>query len=280
MRSDTAIRIAASTASGMYCASGAATSTTPSSSSACTMPATGERPPFWILVPVRAMAPVAGMPPKNGTTILAMPWAISSWLESCLSPIIWSAATAHSSDSIAPSRAMVKAGASSSETLAGSKCSGWKSGSPCGMPPNLLPMVSTGSENSAATTVAVSSATNGDGRYLFSFFGQARISASEAPASASVTGWKSWICVRSVAMVGKKPDGIATCRPKKSFSWVKKIITAIPLVKPITSGIGKYLITCPSRSMPISTSSTPAMKVHSIRLVNPYLLTMPNRMTM
>ena len=31
---------------------------------ACTIPATGVRPPFFTFVAVRAMAPVAGIPPK------------------------------------------------------------------------------------------------------------------------------------------------------------------------------------------------------------------------
>ena len=59
-------RMPASTASGTCCASGAATSTTTSSVSACTMPATGECAPARTLVTVRAMVPVAGMPPKKG----------------------------------------------------------------------------------------------------------------------------------------------------------------------------------------------------------------------
>ena len=47
---------------------------------ACTIPAIGVRPPFLMLVAVRAMAPVAGMPPNSGVTMLAMPCPISSVL--------------------------------------------------------------------------------------------------------------------------------------------------------------------------------------------------------
>ena len=39
------------------------------------MPATGVRPPFLTLVAVRAIAPVAGMPPKRPDAMLAMPCA-------------------------------------------------------------------------------------------------------------------------------------------------------------------------------------------------------------
>ena len=73
------------------------------------MPATGERAPLRMLVAVRAMAPVAGSPPKMGEIMLATPCATSSTLGLCLSPLMLSATTADMSDSIAPSMAMVTA---------------------------------------------------------------------------------------------------------------------------------------------------------------------------
>ena len=80
------------------------------STNACTIPAIGVLPPFFTLVAVLAMAPVAGIPPKMADTILAPPWAINSILERCLPPIMESETTADSKDSIAPNRAMAKAG--------------------------------------------------------------------------------------------------------------------------------------------------------------------------
>ena len=71
--------------------------------------AIGERAPERTLAAVRASAPVAAMPPKNGTTMLPTPWAISSTSGSCLWPVMPSATTADSSDSMAPSIAMAKA---------------------------------------------------------------------------------------------------------------------------------------------------------------------------
>ena len=65
------------------------------------IPATGVRPPFLMFVAVRAIAPVAGIPPKRGLAMFAIPWAISSVFESCFVPIIPSATTADSRDSIA-----------------------------------------------------------------------------------------------------------------------------------------------------------------------------------
>ncbi len=44
------------------------------------MPAMGVRPPAFTFAAVRAMAPVAGMPPKSTDAMLPMPWATSSSL--------------------------------------------------------------------------------------------------------------------------------------------------------------------------------------------------------
>ena len=45
------------------------------------MPATGVLPPLRTLVAVRAIAPVAGMPPKITEPMLATPCAMSSMFE-------------------------------------------------------------------------------------------------------------------------------------------------------------------------------------------------------
>ena len=93
-----------------------------SSVSACTMPATGVRPPFFTLVAVRAIAPVAGMPPNSGDAMFATPCATSSMFERCRPPIMPSATTADSSDSTAPSIAIVNAGPTSAVTCASERC--------------------------------------------------------------------------------------------------------------------------------------------------------------
>ena len=92
-----------------------------------------------ILVIVRAIAPVAGIPPKNGTTTFATPCAINSVLELCLSPITPSATIADNSDSIAPSMAIVNAEGKRSCTNESSVCPSANSsdgrcgaGMPCG----------------------------------------------------------------------------------------------------------------------------------------------------
>src|SRR5829696_4779802 len=70
------------------------------------IPATGVRPPLRMFVAVRAMAPVAGIPPNSGATTLAAPCATSSRFDLWRVPIMPSATTAESNDSTAPSRAM------------------------------------------------------------------------------------------------------------------------------------------------------------------------------
>ena len=84
-------------------------SNTNNNTTAWMIPATAVRPPLLMLVIVRAMAPVTGIPPKKGTTMLATPWAMSSVFELCRSPVTPSATVAESGDSMAPSMAMVKA---------------------------------------------------------------------------------------------------------------------------------------------------------------------------
>jgi len=116
-----------------------------SSVSAWIMPATGDCAPERMLVAVRAMAPVAGSPPNMGDIILATPWPMSSTLGLWRSLLMRSETTADMSDSIAPSMATVKAGPSrpwikSVRNLGITRC-----GSPLGIPPKRVPIVSTGS---------------------------------------------------------------------------------------------------------------------------------------
>ena len=62
--------------------------------------------PSRMFADVRAMAPVAGMPPKITEPILAIPCPISSQFDRWRCPVIPSATRAESSDSIAPNNAI------------------------------------------------------------------------------------------------------------------------------------------------------------------------------
>ena len=96
-----------------------------------------------MLVMVRAMAPVTGMPPKKGTVRLARPWPISSVLLSVREPVTPSATVAESRLSMAPSTAMVKAEGSSMLMVAMLRVKPWGTGRSVGMSPKRSPMVST-----------------------------------------------------------------------------------------------------------------------------------------
>ena len=76
-----------------------------SRNSECSMPETGPRAPARTLVAVRAIVPVTQMPPNSAEPILAKPCATSSQLERWRRPVMPSATTADSSDSMAPSSA-------------------------------------------------------------------------------------------------------------------------------------------------------------------------------
>ena len=146
-------KMPASAASGTYSASGAATSTITSSVNACTMPAIGLFPPARMFVTVRAIVPVAGMPPKIGATMLATPCAINSWFESCFGPSVrLSAMRAHSSDSMAPSNAIVIVGMNNCLALVQLNGGSSSDGRLCGMPPKREPIVSTGNCSVAQST--------------------------------------------------------------------------------------------------------------------------------
>ena len=82
-----------------------------------------------MLAAVRAMAPVAGMPPNRAEPMLPMPWAISSVLELWWVATMPSATTQDSRLSIAASIAMVNALGSMACTVSKEKSGSVKPGS-------------------------------------------------------------------------------------------------------------------------------------------------------
>ena len=94
------------------------------------MPATGPRAPARTLVAVRAIVPVTQMPPNRAEPILATPWATSSQLERWRRPVMPSATTAESSDSMAPSSAKADRVGQHRLHLRKAECpAGWAAGS-------------------------------------------------------------------------------------------------------------------------------------------------------
>ena len=79
---------------------------------------------------------------------------------------------------------------------------------------------------------------------------------------------RAWLAMASIWP--KKCAGIrGIARPKKSFTCCRAMMTAMPLVNPITIDTGMKRIRLPSRSAPMANSSTPAPMVAISRLDTP-----------
>ena len=64
---------------------------------------------------------------------------------------------------------------------------------------------------------------------------------------------------------GTNSAGTAPIRkPSMSFTWLEKMLTAMPAVKPVITGCGMYFISVPSRNRPAAMSISPASRVHRI----------------
>ncbi len=112
---------------------------------------------------MRAIAPVAGIPPNTGDATFATPCAISSMFERWRFPVIPSATTAERSDSMPASRAMVIAGLASARSSPGRRLGSAGAGSANERAPKREPIVSTSSFNAHAIAEQTTSATNGLG---------------------------------------------------------------------------------------------------------------------
>ena len=207
-----------------------------SSVPACVIPATGVRPPFLTFVAVRAMAPVAGMPPKIGDTMLATPWATSSMLERWRPPIMPSATTADSKDSMAPSSAMVNAGAARVVSIASVTWGSAGRGRPASMTPKRVPIVSTGRCSARTSTVVTIRATNGPGMRR-STLGHTRIMTKVAKATRSAHGLSdSNACTYASHLATNAAGTALISRPRRSRTWLEKMMSAMPLVNPMVTG--------------------------------------------
>ena len=69
---------------------------------------------------------------------------------------------------------------------------------------------------------------------------------------------------QKTAIFSRKSAGTSVRRsPKRSRIWLVKMMTAIPAVKPVTTGSGIYLIQVPKRSSPAMIRIAPAIAVAS-----------------
>jgi hypothetical protein len=233
------------------------------------MPATGVRAPERMLVAVRAIAPVAGSPPNSGETMFAIPCAVSSTFGLWWSRPMRSATTAESSDSIAPSSAIVIAGRKSVGISAGRNSGTLRCGSPEGMPPKRVPTVSIGACSNSAVAVPNTSTTIAPGTRGATRRSRIITTSATAPKTVASIENVPAECASTPIRSAKSEGTVDTRRPKKSRIWVLAISTAIPFVNPMTTGRGRYFTAVPIPVSPRITSRTPAIIVQHEQSVEP-----------
>ncbi len=104
--------------------------------------------------------------------------------------------------------------------------------------------------------------------------------ASVAPARAVAAG--DHVGIASASARPRAMNSVGTLvmrRPNTSRICVLAISTAMPLVKPITTGCGMNFTAEPAPVAPITIRMTPAIIVHMNRPSIPYCATMPAMMT-
>ena len=178
---ETIINIADKVVNGMNLARGINTSIISNKVIEWTIPEIGVLPPFLTLAAVLAIAPVAGIPPNREEPILAIPCAISSAFELCLSPIIPSETTADNKDSIPPKSAIVKAGPINAFNVLRFRLGIWGIGIFELILPNWLPIVATGKLNINTTKVVTIKAIKDPGIFLFIFGQKIKIISASNP---------------------------------------------------------------------------------------------------
>ena len=154
----------------------------------------------------------------------------------CRPPIIPSATTAESSDSIAPSAAMANAGPASSRMAASDTGGRAGPGSAAEISPKRLPMVSTGQPRRWVMAVPAISATKGEGmRWLTR--GHRRTISSVKALSATACGLTVSACVEI------RPDPLDEVRGRMVQPEAERVaelctamMRAIAAVNPVTTG--------------------------------------------
>ncbi len=151
IRTAVTIRTPASAASGIRASRPASANTETSRTTLWTTVATRVCAPARTLTAVRAIAPVAGIPPMNDTATLASPWPSSSRSGSCGSPSAIPSATLAESRL---SRAASAATASTADRSVGRSVTANSGTCGYGRPAGMCPIRATGRSASSATTVA------------------------------------------------------------------------------------------------------------------------------
>ena len=232
------------------------------------MPASGLVAPLRTFVAVRAIAPVAAKPPNTGASTFATPCPISSWFGLCRVPVMPSATTAVSSDSMAPSSAIANAGPTSWMTSVNPISGHWSEGSVRGMPPNAVPIVATpGNCQAACTAVAASIATSGAGmrprpgmRSSSAVAGHDDREREDRDAGGRGMQVRQRLRQRPELLVEMGVGARPAAGRRSTATGPTKMMTAMPEVKPTMTGFGMKRMTLPSCRKPMTSSITPAIK--------------------
>jgi len=201
------------------------------------MPEMGPRAPARTLVAVRAMVPVTQMPPNSAEPILAKPCATSSQLERWRRPVMPSATTADNSDSMAPSSANAIASGNTASTFATENVGNAGKGNSRGMPPQRVPMVSTGMLKAQVTMAAMTTAIRMPGQVGRNRFNPMMIRIYSAASTIADTLAVGTPCASAISFGSSSPGSLAVkVIPNRSLSWLAKMITAMPAVKPTVTG--------------------------------------------
>jgi hypothetical protein len=170
---------------------------------------------------------------------------------------------------------MVKAGATSPCTSAHDRLGQRGRGTADEISPKRLPMVSTSNPPRRTSSVHATSATNGAGIVRFTFGHRSRM--ARPTAETAMADGLALPALRAKAIhFSAKSVGTGPIRsPSRSFTWLLKMMTAMPLVNPVTSGAGMNLMAAPSRATPKPIRMAPARKVATDSPSMPYRWTMP-----
>ena len=200
-------------------------------------PATGPRAADRTLVAVRAIVPVTQMPPNRAEAMFATPCATSSQFDRCRRPLMESATTADSRLSIAPSSANASASGSTAISLSIEIAGSSGAGSALGMPPNRVPIVSTGRPR---TQLATGRQPDRDQqrRPVRPVSAQAQDHADRDQRHDSRRDVERRQRLRQGGQLGNDRPRLLPLqvRPSNSLSWLAKMMTAMPAVNPTVTG--------------------------------------------
>ena len=174
-----------------------------------------------------------------------------------------------------PSIATVNAGGRSPSTRSARNAGIANDGHPPGIPWKRVSIVATARPSVCAAAVPATSATIVPGMRVFSVAQRISASSVHTPSPAVIASVVGSARPISTMRPTKSSGMRVMVRPRNSRSCVVAMMTAMPLVKPITTGRGMKRMALPIPVRPRRTSITPPIIVHMNRPATPCVATMP-----